>query len=91
MCYRKQGVNGPYFTHLTLPSVFFMSEMSSLINHVRFALLKHIFVVTYKKIGFIFVKITNVDILGTCVDPLTPNKFKIIQHIFLYVYTIEMH
>ena len=39
-----------------------------------------------------FVKITkNVDIFGTCMDPLTQHKFQITQNILLYVHTIEMH
>ena len=74
------------------PSFFFINEMSFLITHVRCGTVIALFVVKYKNIGFILVKITkNVDILGTCVDPLTPHKFQITQNILLYVYTIEMH
>ena len=68
MCYRKQRVHGPYFTHLTFPKFFFINEMSYLITVliVRFGIVIALCVVKYKKIGFILVKITkNVDMLGT--------------------------
>ena len=67
MCYRKQRVNGPYFTMLK----FFyqrdvLSDESWKVSHCYTI----IFVVTYKKMCFILVKITiDVDILGTFVDP----------------------
>ena len=71
---------------------FFINEMSCLITHVRFGTVIAYICGKYKKIGFIFVKITkHVDILGTCVDPFTPYKFQITQNIILCVYTIEMH
>ena len=72
-CYRKQRVNGPYFTHFTLLKFFFINKMSSLLNCLRFGtviLLQYTFEVTYKKICFILVNISkNFDILGTLVDP----------------------
>ena len=32
----SNGLNGPYFTHFPLLKFFFIKEMTSLMNHVRF-------------------------------------------------------
>ena len=32
----SKGLNGPYFTHFPLLKFFFIKEMTSLMNHVRF-------------------------------------------------------
>ena len=58
MCYCKQGVNGPYFTHFTMLK-FFLSMRCPLWWILQcLALSYHVFVVTYKTMCFFLVKIT---------------------------------
>ena len=78
-----------YFAHVFLC----MNEMSSLINHVRLGtVIAYMCGNVLRKLASFWSKSQkNVNILGTSVDPFTPYKFQIIQNIFLYVYTIEMH
>ena len=70
MCYRKQGVNGPYFTHFTMLKFFLSMRCPLWWILWCLALSYYVFVVTNKKMYLILVKISmNVDILGTFMDP----------------------